>query len=119
MNSLAVSQFVYHKLHTFLWPRIKDRHCQIINMNQKADMTPPLMYKAARDSAERLDLLKPLLWLMCSKNSSINTHLSPELRKYFSQALLDLARSIFWSSEPQEESLSIIFTLNVSVSRIY
>lgn len=121
MNSLTVSylNMLDHKLHTFLWPTVKDRHCQITNMNQKAGMTPPLINKAARNSPERLDLLKPLLQLMCPEKSSKNIHLSPELRKHFSQALLAPARSISWPSGPQDESLSIIFTLNTNVSRIY
>lgn len=41
---------------------------------------------------------------------------SKELRGHFSQALLAIARSIFWPSVPQEENLNMSFTLNINVS---
>ena len=95
----------------------KDRRCQITNKNQKACMIPPFVYKAARQSAERL-----ICWNFfhcCAPRIHKKIQLSTELKKMFFPRAPCSSHIHFSSSVPQEEHLSINFTLNTIVSRIY
>ena len=85
----------------------KDRHCQIT--------TPP------HKQAARTQLINWICWNLLygwyvPRIHQKNIHLSKELRRQFSQALLAAARSISLPSVPPGENLNIIFTLNINTS---